>query len=274
MNTFKVVVAFTTATVVIFFLYPILMLMAFGAGGLFSAITDGSFLESLEVTFVIATATAVIAVVFGTPFAYLLARYDFRFKAIVDTVIDIPIMIPHTIVGVMIILAFASTSGLGRYLSLIGITPIDTLTGAVLAVTYLSSTYTIRVVESAIKTISPDVELTARSLGARPMFVFMHVVVPRIRRDIANGAMLAWARAVAETGALFIVAYYVYFNGHLVYPASIFVYESYVGIGLSDAVRYSAALVVVVLVVFVAFRLVLRRAQRYEGRDGTITEAA
>src|SRR5208283_2456133 len=155
MNTFKVVVAFTTATVVIFFLYPILMLMAFGAGGLFSAITDGSFLESLEVTFVIATATAVIAVVFGTPFAYLLARYDFRFKAIVDTVIDIPIMIPHTIVGVMIILAFASTSGLGRYLSLIEITPIDTLTGAVLAVTYLSSTYTIRVVESAIKTISP-----------------------------------------------------------------------------------------------------------------------
>jgi molybdate/tungstate transport system permease protein len=244
------------------------MLMAFGAGSLLSAITDGSFLESVEVTVVIATAAAVISVVLGTPFAYLLARYNFRFKVIVDAVIDIPILIPHIIVGVIIILAFASTSGLGFYLSRIGITPIDTLTGAVLAVTYLSATYTIRVVESAIKTVSPDIELTARTLGAGPMFVFMHVVVPRIGRDIANGAMLAWARAVAETGALFIVAYYVYFNGQLVYPASIFVYESYVGIGLSDAVKYSAALVVIVLVIFVAFRLALRLASRSEGGDG------
>ncbi|MGD0329528.1 MAG: ABC transporter permease [Nitrososphaeria archaeon] len=194
----------------------------------------------------------------GTPFAYLLARSDFKFKEFIDAIIDIPIMIPHVIVGIMVVLAFSSTYGLGPFLQGIGINLIDTLIGAIITVTYLSATYSIRVVESSIKMIDPDVELTARTLGSTPTFTFIHVIVPRIWKSIANGAILTWARAVAEVGALLVVAYYVYFNGNDVYPASIYIYEGYIALGLAGAVKYSAALLVIVLATFIIYRLVLR----------------
>ena len=197
--------------------------------------------------------------VVGTPFAYLLARYEFKLKEIVDAIIDIPVMVPHVLVGIMIILAFSSSYGLGPFLQGIGINMIDTLFGAIITVTYLSATYSIRVIESAIKMINPDVELTARTLGSTPSYTFIHVIVPRIWKSIANGAILTWARAVAEVGALLVVAYYVYFNGNDVYPASIYIYEGYVALGLDGVIKYSAALLLIVLATFIIYRLVLRR---------------
>jgi molybdate/tungstate transport system permease protein len=197
-------------------------------------------------------------VLVGTPFAYLLARNDFKLKEVIDAIIDIPVMVPHVLVGIMIVLAFSSAYGLGPFLQGIGINLIDTLIGAIITVTYLSATYSIRVVESSIKMISTDVELTARTLGSTPAFTFIHVIVPRIWKSIANGAILTWARAVAEVGALLVVAYYVYFNGNYVYPASIYIYEGYVALGLAGVVKYSAALLIIVLATFIIYRLVLR----------------
>lgn len=232
--------------------------MALGARGINSALTTGSFLASVEATFIIATAAAILSVLVGTPFAYLLARSDFKFKEVIDAIIDIPIMVPHVLVGIMIVLAFSSQYGLGPFLQGIGINIIDTMIGAIIAVTYLSATYSIRVTESAIKMINPDVELTARTLGSTPTFTFTHVILPRIWKSIANGAILTWARAVAEVGALLIVAYYVYFNGNYVYPASIYIYVGYEGLGLAGIVNYSAALLLIVLATFIIYRFVLR----------------
>jgi molybdate/tungstate transport system permease protein len=107
--------------------------------------------------------------------------------------------------------------------------------------------------------INPDVELTARTLGSTPSFVFIHVTLPRIWKSIANGAILTWARAVAEVGALLIVAYYVYFNGNYVYPASIYIFQAFEVSGLAGVVSYSAALLIIVLATFMACRFVLRR---------------
>ena len=72
---------------------------------------------------------------FGTPFAYLLARYNFKFKEVVDAIVDIPIMIPHVIVGIMVILAFSSTHGFAPFFEKLGLNVIDTLIGAVITVT-------------------------------------------------------------------------------------------------------------------------------------------
>ena len=247
------------AIIIFFFLYPILLIVALGSKDLTTALATGSFLASVEVTFVIATAATLLSVLVGTPFAYLLARYDFKLKEVIEAIIDIPIMIPHVLVGIMIVLAFSSRYGLGPFLQGIGINMIDTLTGAIITVTYLSATYSIRVTELAIKMINPDVELTARTLGSTPSFVFIHVTLPRIWKSIANGAILTWARAVAEVGALLIVAYYVYFNGNYVYPASIYIFQAFEVSGLAGVVSYSAALLIIVLATFMACRFVLRR---------------
>ena len=247
------------AITIFFFLYPVLLIVALGSKDLTTALATGSFLASVEVTFVIATAAALLSVLVGTPFAYLLARSDFKLKEVIEAIIDIPIMVPHVLVGIMIILAFSSQYGLGPFLQGIGINMIDTLIGAIITVTYLSATYSIRVTELAIKMINPDVELTARTLGSTPSFVFIHVTLPRIWKSIANGAILTWARAVAEVGALLIVAYYVYFNGNYVYPASIYIYQAFEISGLAGVVSYSAALLIIVLATFMICRFVLRR---------------
>jgi len=191
-----------------------------------------------------------------------MARSEFKLKEIIEAIIDIPIMVPHVLVGIMIVLAFSSQYVLGPFLHRLGINMIDTLVGAIVTVTYLSATYSIRVTESAIKMINPDVELTARTLGATPTFTFTHVIVPRIWKSIANGAILTWARAVAEVGALLIVAYYVYFNGNYVYPASIYIFQEYEALGLTGALKYSAALLVIVLATFIIYRWILRHIGR------------
>jgi molybdate/tungstate transport system permease protein len=259
-KTFNAILILAGAIILFLFLYPILLLLGLGVGDIFSALKTGSFLGSVEVTFVIATAAAAFAIIVGTPFAYLLARYDFRFKEIVDVIVDIPIMVPHVIVGVMIVLAFASTAGFGPFFQAIGFNVIDTLLGAIITVTYLSATYSIRIVEGAIRQVNPDVELTARTLGASPQFTFIHVVIPKIWRSIANGAIITWARAVAEVGALLVIAYYVLFNGNLISPASIYIYEGYEALGLENAVKFSAALVVIIMVTFILYRVVLKYA--------------
>ncbi|MGC9226866.1 ABC transporter permease [Caldivirga sp.] len=290
----KVALAVSLLILVILIIYPLLLIIALGSTQLTSALSVGSFIESIEVTVIMSTLSALVAIVMGTPLAYLLARYEFHFKQLLDSIIDIPIMIPHVIVGIMIVLAFASKYnvlfnslnavilhlrvfnstllhyGVLHFLltpvvnaliyalsAIVGIKFINTLWGAVAAVAFLSSTYYIRVTEAAIVMVNPEMEIVARTLGASPSRVFTSITLPKVWRAMANGALLSWARSVSEAGALFIIAYSVYFNGNYVYPASVYIYESYVGIGLSNAVKYSAALLVVVLLIFIVYRVVL-----------------
>ncbi len=241
----------------ILIIYPLALLIVLGFPMIPRALSVISFIQAVEVTIIMSTLSALIAIIMGTPMAYVMARYEFRLKSVADALIDVPIMIPHIIVGIMIVLAFASHYGLGPFLKAHGINFINTLWGATAAVAFLSSTYYIRVVEASIRMISPDMEAVARTLGAGRLRVFTSIVLPRIWRSMATGAILSWARSVSEAGALFIVAYYVLFGRNLVYPASVYIYESYVGIGLVNAVEFSAALVVIMLIIFVAYRVLI-----------------
>ncbi|MGC8543115.1 MAG: ABC transporter permease [Vulcanisaeta sp.] len=238
-------------------IYPLALLIVLGFPMIPKALSVISFVQAIEVTAVMSTLSAMIAVIMGTPLAYVMARFEFHLKSLVDAIIDIPIMIPHVIVGIMIVLAFASYYGLGPFLKAHGINFINTLWGATAAVAFLSSTYYIRVVEAAIRMINPEMESVARTLGAGPLRVFTSIILPKIWRSMATGALLSWARSVSEAGALFVVAYYVLFGKNLIYPAAVYIYESYVGIGLISAVEFSAALVAVVLLIFMIYRILV-----------------
>ena len=233
------------------FTYPLLVLFEIGTTHVFSAFEVPSFIDSVGITFLIATIAAAISIVLGTPLGYVMARYEFKMKEVLDALIDVPIMIPHIVVGIMIVLAFSSNYGING-----GI--VDTVLGATLAVTYVSATYMIRVIQSAVFMLDPNTELTARTLGASQIAVFSQVTLPQIRKAVANGAILAWARSVGETGALLIIAYYVSFNGHLLSPASVYIYNSFIALGLDQAVRFSAAMVLVSLVIFVVYKSAIR----------------
>lgn len=257
MNGFKITAFFFSSIIALFFLYPLLVLLWLGTPMAISAFKISSFIGGLEVTILMATIASLFATLVGLPLAYVLARFKFKFKEVLNSLIDIPISIPHIVVGIMIVLAFASSYGLGPYLKSLGLSVIDTLLGATIAVAYLSSTYAIRVIETAITGIPEDVELAARSLGASQIYVMRKIIIPKIWKSIVNGALLTWARSVSEAGALFIVAYYIAFGKNLYTPASIYIYESYVGIGLINAVKFSAALVITVFAIFLPIKALI-----------------
>lgn len=264
---FLLLLAIAGGLLLLFFSYPIAVLILVGGSGLAEALRVRGFELALLVTIITSTIAATASVIFGVPLAYVLSRQSFRGKGVIEALVDLPIAIPHIIVGVMIVLAFSWYVGLGPILHRLGINVVDTILGAAMAVTYVSATYTVRVVESALNAISPDLELTAMSLGASRARAFTSVVLPRIWRSVAGGALTSWARAASEAGALFIVAYDVYFGRSLVYPAPVAIYEAYVGLGIIEAAKFSAAMLVVVLGIFVLARLLLeaRRGPRTAG---------
>jgi ABC-type sulfate transport system, permease component len=226
MDLFKASVFSLLGVLLLFFLYPPLLLIYLGWGSLAAALSTGSFLQSLGLTVLISTAASLTAVILGIPAAYVLARYEFKLKELVDAAMDIPIVVPHTVVGLMVVLAFVAY-GLGPSLNALGIKIVDALPGAVIAVSYLSATYAVRTVESAIRLLDPELENAARTLGAGPFRAFLSVVLPNIkRRDQRSGPILGQiglgGRRPAGRGVLHRGGQYVHISSFYIHISSVY----------------------------------------------------
>ncbi len=151
-----------------------------------------------------ATLTTLLAVLLGTPTAYLLSRFRFSFALIVDTVVDLLIIIPPLVVGLTLIAVFGQTA-LGQWLNnRIGF--LYTPQGIVLAQFAVASALGIRVFKAAFDQVNPRFELVARSLGASPTYAFFRITLPLAKNGLIAGSVLAWARAMGEFAPVLIVA--------------------------------------------------------------------
>ncbi len=206
------------------------------------------------VTTLEASAAAVaINACLGIPLAYVLARKSFRGKSVVESVVDIPLLLPHTVAGIAVLCAFGRGGVLGPALSRIGLYVEDTFLGVVLAMAFVSAPIMIDTVKTGFASIDPELEMVARSLGATPSKVFASVTLPLALRSIAAGAVLSWARALSEVGALLIVAYY---------PRTINVLtvEWFSMFGLRYCVALAVPMALLSIAIFAALRTVLRHA--------------
>ena len=245
---------------------PILsLILGSSISGLILALTNAEAVTSIALTIYTSGLTAVVAVVFGVPLGYLLGKYQFRGRSLIDSVIEIPLMIPHTVAGIALITIFGSAEIVGALFKGYGLRLTNDVTGIVLTLVFVSATYTVKQVEEAVKALDPKVELVSRSLGASSTFTFLNVTLPSIWRSVITGAILTWARASSEVGALFIMAYY---------PpvASILIWNLYAGYGLHvsisngvvlspGAVNVAALMIIINLGIFVLFKLVQRKRQ-------------
>ncbi len=157
----------------------------------------GAMQEALLTSFGIAFAVTAIDVVFGVPLAWLLARKRFPFREVVDALVDLPLIIPTSALGLSIAL-FWGSSGLGILSP--GLAMI-----IVLHVAFTFS-YVVRTTQAAILEIDPDVARAAGTLGASPFLAFRSIWLPLLRAGIVSGAILAFTRSLGETGATMIVA--------------------------------------------------------------------
>lgn len=205
-----------------------------------------------------AASTGVIAL-FGTPLAYCLARYDFRGKAVLEAIIDVPIMVPHTVAGIAVLMTFSPKAPLGSLIEHMGFSPINSNLGIILACMFVSIPFYVDAARDAFAGVSPRLERVSRTLGASFPYTFFRVSLPLARRGIFSGLIMSWARAVSEFGAIVIIAYH-----PMVAPTLI--YDRFATFGLKYSTPVAVLLIIVCLGMFVLLRLLAAGRRREEAR--------
>lgn len=191
-------------------LLPTIAIVVRGFGDGLSALRDAlgtlGAKEALLLTVVMATATAVINVVFGTMLAYVLTRYRFPGRRVVSTVVDIPFAVPTLVTGVMLRALYGPNAPIGGFLERHGIHVIFAPAGILLALLFVTLPLVVRTVQPVLLELDETEEEAARVLGASRWTTFRNVVLPAIRPGIVAGGLLAFARALGEFGAVVIVS--------------------------------------------------------------------
>jgi molybdate transport system permease protein len=147
-----------------------------------------------------------LAVLFGTPLAFLLARGRFPGREALDTLVDLPITIPPVVAGVALLLAFGRRGLVGRHLDLLGLHVAFTWVAVVMAQLFMASPFFVKAARAGFEAVDVRLEAAARTLGASPWRVFWTITVPLARPALLSGVILAWARALSEFGATMMFA--------------------------------------------------------------------
>ena len=234
---------------ILFLLLPIINTLALSADKLCSAIMSHETGEAIFMSFYAAFLAVIFTFMFGVPLAYMLARYDFSGKNVIEALIDLPILIPHDAAGISLLLLFGPKTIIGAGFSMIGVSFIDTLFGIVLAMAFVSSPFMIRSAEDAFKAVNPEMEKVARSLGASSFKVFLHVTFPLAFRGILTGCLLTWARAISEFGAVIILA-------SIPRTAPVYLYNVFANQGLTAALPITGLIIIAAVAVFIIVKLV------------------
>ena len=167
-----------------------------------SILTDSDARTALRLSLECSLAATGLALVFGLPIAWLLARTDFWGKSIVRAFAILPMVLPPVVGGVALLVAFGRRGLVGQYLDRwFGITLPFTTTGVILAETFVAMPFLIITVEAALRSLDTRYEAAGATLGASRWTVLRRITLPAIAPSLAAGAALTWARALGEFGA-------------------------------------------------------------------------
>jgi len=147
-----------------------------------------------------------VILVAGTPFAYLLGRHRFRGRALLDTLVDLPMILPPAVAGLALLMAFGRRGVLGEYLNDIGIQIGFSTSAVIIAQIFVASPFYLRSAAAAFSHVPHIQEEAASDLGAGPVAVLRTITLPSARSGLLAGAVLCWARAVGEFGATIMFA--------------------------------------------------------------------
>jgi molybdate transport system permease protein len=197
------VVAIAVVGLLVFFVAPLAGLLERAPwGSLWSTLTEPSTRTALRLSIECSLAATALAIFFGLPIAWLLARTEFRGKAIVRAFAILPLVLPPVVGGVALSFSFGRRGLVGQYLyRWFDITLPFTAKGVILAETFVAMPFLIITVEAALRSLDTRYEDAGASLGASRWTVLRRVTLPAIAPSLAAGAALTWARALGEFGA-------------------------------------------------------------------------
>jgi sulfate transport system permease protein len=221
-----------------------------GLNSIWMNITSSQALSSLKLTFVTALLMVLLNVLTGTATAWVLVRYNFPLKNLMNALIDLPFAIPTVVTGIMLVALYGPKSLIGGFFGRRGIEIIFAKPGIILALLYVSFPFVVRAVQPVLHEMERDMEEAAITLGAGPFFVFRRVVLPTLLPAILTGAALSFSRAIGEFGSIAIVSGNIPFKTQV---ASVYIYgeiESYNpqgALGVSVVLLFFSFLILVLL---------------------------
>jgi molybdate transport system permease protein len=247
---FNPLVALLAALAALFFLFPLIGLVS-GApwGNMVSVITSKTSLDSLRLSVIASLSSTALALLFGFPLAWLLARGRFPGKAVLRGLTTLPMVLPPVVGGIALLLAYGRRGIVGEPLnSATGVSLPFSLPGVIVAESFVAMPFFVITAESGLRSMNTKLEDAARSLGAGRLTVFRRVTLPLIWPALAAGLVLTWARALGEFGAT------ITFAGNLpgktqTLPLAIYISNS--SNRMDEAIALSLILVLVSLVVMI-----------------------
>lgn len=208
------------------------------------AITDSVFL-SIKMSFF----STVIVITCGSPFAYFLARHSFPGKSLIESLIDVPVMVPHVAAGIALLMVFGARGIFGTAFKIIGIDFLDTQAGILIAMMFVSAPFFINSAKEGFKKVDVRLEYVSRTLGANTVWTFFKITLPNARKDIVNGALMMWGRGLGEFGAVIILAYHPM-------TAPVMIYDRFNSFGLSYSLPVAAIMIIISIIIFALIRII------------------
>lgn len=241
------------ALLALFLALPVATLVVRAAiDGLLPAVAgSGPVVSALALSLGTTAISLILTVVLGLPLAFVLARRQFRGKWLVDTIVDLPIVLPPAVAGLALLLVFGRRGVLGSVLEPAGIELAFTTTAVVLAQTFVSAPFFVRSARAGLASVDRDLEDAARVDGASERQVFTSVTMALAAPALAAGLVMAWARALGEFGAT------IMFAGNVAgrtQTLPLVVYSEFQGGDLDASIAAAAILVVAALGVLLAVR--------------------
>ena len=187
----------------------------------------------------------IAALITGIPLAYIFARKEFPGKKILEGLIDIPVIIPHTAVGIALLSAWGRHSFISKST---GLNIVGTEIAISMAMFFVSVPFLINSVKSGFRMIDPRYEKTALTLGASPWQMFYTVSLPMVKKSIISGSIMMWGRGISEFGAVIILAY------HPV-TAPVLIFERFQNYGLKYALPVTVIMILISLLIFTIIRI-------------------
>jgi molybdate/tungstate transport system permease protein len=260
---FTWVVMVLSSLVLLFIIAPLAgMFIHTGGAQFLETVTDKEVQQSVWLTLWVSFAATLFSAAGAIPFAWILARKNFPLKNVVQGIIDLPVVIPHTAAGIAL-LGFISRDGLlGKAASSVGLELVNHPIGIAMAMAFVSVPFLINAARDGFAAVPERLEKAALNLGASQSKVFFTISLPLAWRSITTGFIMMFARGMSEFGAVVIVAYHPMI-------APVLIYERFNSFGLNYARPAAVFFILVALLFFVALRLL-----SLKGKEKNITADA
>jgi sulfate transport system permease protein len=226
-----------------------------GLGKLWANVVRPDALYSLELTLAMAFAMVIVNVAMGTLMAWVLVRYKFPGRSLVNALIDLPFAIPTVVTGLMLVILYGPQSAVGRFMAAGGVEVIYAKPGIVLALLFVTLPFVVRSVQPVLMGLDKEMEEAAATLGANRWVVFKKVVVPSILPAVLTGAALSFSRAIGEFGSVVIVAGNIPMRTQV---AAVFIYGEIESDNPQGALGVSVVLLALSFLVLIALYLLQR----------------